>query len=108
MVLKALAAAATLAAITLPSACSQQQPTVTTVVAAVQAACQFTPTAQSIETILNADSTVTQIQDIVNVICSAVQPAPGATAHKPTAPQVVTRNVYINGKVYVVTGTVGA
>lgn len=104
MVLKAIAAAAALAAITLPGACSPQQPTANQVVAAVQAACQFTPTAQSIETVLQADSTVTQIQDIVNIICSAVGPAT-ATAKHEAAAQTVTRTVYINGKTYVISGT---
>jgi hypothetical protein len=79
----ALAAVLGLAQISIPS-CSGSL-NVADITAGVQFACQFVPTADTVETLLSANSTITTVTEAVAAICSSVaQQQPAASANNPT------------------------
>jgi hypothetical protein len=69
----ALAAALGLAQISIPSCSSGVN--IQDIISGVQFACQFVPTADTVETLLKANNTITTVTQAVSAICQSVQTA---------------------------------
>ena len=75
-------------------------PTAAQVIAAAQTACSYTPLATDVETVLNANKTIQNAQQIADLICSAVASATVTTAPGASLPSAVT--IVVGGKTYVI------
>jgi hypothetical protein len=92
----ALAAALGLAQISIPSCTPGLN--IQDVISGVQFACQFVPTADTVETLLNANGTITTVTQAVSAICQSVAtatPAPAASVDLSNKQYAV---ITVNGK----------